>query len=96
MVVTRDLITKTKDILADAVSAINIQVGAEISFETVEQLAEEIGAEKIPVRTFNLVGWCFTKGEQIIELGEKRDLGEHRYFFVDIDQAMLDFKATYG
>ncbi|HAT1311767.1 TPA: pseudouridine synthase, partial [Corynebacterium striatum] len=53
MEATGHLITSHLQIPADAVAHGDIQAVAEIPFSVLEELAEEVGAEKIPVHTLS-------------------------------------------
>ena len=53
---TRELITNHMEIPADAVARSDIQAAAEIPFSVLDELTEEVGAEKILVRTLSRVG----------------------------------------
>ncbi|SPJ42276.1 hypothetical protein CHUV2995_03114 [Corynebacterium diphtheriae subsp. lausannense] len=65
---TRELITSHLQIPADVVAHGDIQAAAEIPFSVLDELAEEVGAEKIPVHALSRVGWYYTKADQIIAL----------------------------
>lgn len=73
---TTELITNHLEIPAGAVAHGEIQAGAEIPFSVLEELAEEVGAEKIPVHTLSRVGWHYTKADQIIALARQRGLSD--------------------
>ena len=53
---TRNLITNHLEIPADAAPHGEIQAAAEIPFSVLDEFAEEVGAEKIPVRTLSRIG----------------------------------------
>lgn len=92
---TRKLITNHLEIPADAAPHGEIQAAAEIPFSVLDELADEIGAEKIPVHTLSRVGWHYTKAEEIIALARKRGLSDWRYGGFDTDQVLADFRHTY-
>ena len=60
---TRNLITNHLEIPADAAPHGEIQAAAEIPFSALDELAEEVGAEKIPVHTLSRIGWHYTKAD---------------------------------
>ncbi|MCD4549161.1 pseudouridine synthase [Schaalia sp. lx-260] len=92
---TRELITNHLEIPADAASHGEIQAVAEIPFSVLDELAEEVWAEKIPVHTLSRVGWHYTKAEEIIALARQRGLSDWRYGGFDTGQVVADFHATY-
>lgn len=92
---TYELITNHLEIPADAVAHGDIQATAEIPFSLLEELAEEVGAEKIPVHTLSRIGWHYTKADQIIALVRQRGLSDWRYGGFDTDQVVADFRRTY-
>lgn len=92
---TYELITNHLEIPADAVAHGDIQATAEIPFSLLEELAEEVGAEKIPVHTLSRIGWHYTKADQIIALARQRGLSDWRYGGFDTDQVIADFRHTY-
>lgn len=94
---TGQLITSSLDIPAGALAHGDIQAGAEIDFATLETLAEELGAVKLPVRTLSRVGWFYTDGEQIIETARERGLSDWRHTGISesMDAAMEDFNSRY-
>ncbi|WP_246825743.1 hypothetical protein [Trueperella sp. HMSC08B05] len=53
---TRNLITNHLEIPADAAPHGEIQTAAEIPFIVLDEFAEEVGAEKIPVHTLSRIG----------------------------------------
>lgn len=91
------LITSPLDIPAGSLAHADIQAAAEIDFTTLETLASELGAVKLPVRTLSRVGWFFTNGEQIIDAARERGLSDWRHTGISesIDAAMEDFNARY-
>lgn len=95
MEATGHLITSHLQIPADAVAHGDIQAAAEIPFSVLEELAEEVGAEKIPVHTLSRVGWHYTKVDQIIALARQRGLSDWRYGGFGIGQVVSDFRHTY-
>ena len=56
MEATGHLITNHLEIPADAAPHGEIQAAAEIPFIVLDEFAEEVGAEKIPVRTLSRIG----------------------------------------
>ena len=95
MEATGHLITSHLQIPADAVAHGDIQAAAEIPFNVLDELAEEVGAEKIPIHTLSRIGWHYTKADQIIALAGQRGLSDWRYGGFDTDQVVADFRATY-
>ncbi|QCX47295.1 pseudouridine synthase [Arcanobacterium haemolyticum] len=95
MEATGHLITSHLQIPADAVAHGDIQAAAEIPFSVLEELAEEVGAEKIPVHTLSRVGWHYTKADQIIALARQRGLSDWRYGGFGTGQVVSDFRHTY-
>ncbi|MEW6903254.1 pseudouridine synthase [Trueperella pyogenes] len=94
---TGQLITSPLDIPAGALAHADIQAAAEIDFATLETIAVELGAVKLPVRTLSRVGWFFTGGEAIIDTARARGLSDWRHIGVSesMDAAMEDFNARY-
>lgn len=92
---TRNLITNHLEIPADAAQHGEIQTAAEIPFSVLDELAEEVGAEKIPIHTLSRIGWHYTKADQIITLARQRGLSDWRYGGFDTDQVVANFRATY-
>lgn len=92
---TRELITNHLEIPADAVARSDIQAAAETPFSVLDELTEEVGAEKIPVRTLSRVGGHYTKAGQIIALARQRGLSDWRYGGFDTGQVVADFRHTY-
>lgn len=92
---TRNLITNHLEIPADAAPHGEIQAAAEIPFSVLDGLAEEVGAEKIPVHTLSRVGGHYTKADQIIALARQRGLSDWRYGGLDTDQVLANFRTTY-
>lgn len=95
MEATRDLITNHLQIPADAIPHGDIQAAAEIPFTVLDELAEELGAEKIPVHTLSRIGWHYTKAEEIIAAARQRGLTNWRYAGFDTDQVVADFRHAY-
>lgn len=96
MEATQPLITKHLQIPADAWPHSSIQAAAEIPFSVLETLAEELGADKIPVRTLARIGWHYTKAEEIIARARQRGLSDWRYGGFDTEAVITDFRNTYG
>ena len=94
---TGQLITSPLDIPEGALAHADIQAAAEIDFATLETLAAELGALKLPVRTLSRVGWFFTDGEEIIKTALARGLSDWRHIGISesIDSAMEDFNSRY-
>ncbi|EGT5575130.1 TPA: pseudouridine synthase [Corynebacterium striatum] len=95
MEATGHLITSHLQIPADAVAHGDIQAVAEIPFSVLEELAEEVGAEKIPVHTLSCIGWYYTKADQIIALARQRSLSDWSYGGFDTGQVVANFRHTY-
>ncbi|MCG7369392.1 MAG: hypothetical protein E7L02_08895 [Cutibacterium avidum] len=92
---TRELVTNHLEIPADAAPHGEIQAAAEIPFSVLDELAEEVGAEKIPVHTLSRIGWHYTKADQIIALARQRGLSDWRYGGFGTGQVVSDFRHTY-
>lgn len=92
---TCELITNHLEIPADAVAHADIQAAAEVPFSVLDELAGEVGAEKIPVHTLSRVGWHYTKADEIIALARQRGLSDWRYDGFDTGQVLADFRHTY-
>lgn len=92
---TRELVTNHLEIPADAVAHGDIQAAAEIPFSVLDELAEEVGAEKIPVHTLSRIGWHYTKADQIIALARQRSLSDWSYGGFDTGQVVANFRHTY-
>ncbi|MCQ9371187.1 pseudouridine synthase [Corynebacterium sp. 35RC1] len=93
---TRELITNHLEIPADVVAHGDIQAAAEIPFNVLDELAGEVGAEKIPAHRLSRVGWHYTKADEIISLARQRDLSDWRYGGFDTAQVVADFRHTYS
>ena len=94
---TGQLITSIAGIPEGALAHGDIQAGAEITFATLETLAEELGCLKLPVRTLSRVGWFYTDGEAIIAAARERGLSDWRHTGISesMDVAMEDFTSRY-
>ena len=89
---TKTLIASILNIPKDAAPHGDIQAEAGIDFETLEVLADELGAEKLAVKTMNRFGWHFTKADEIIALAKKRNLEDPTY---RIAQDIMDTEASF-
>ena len=90
-----NLITSILQIPADAMPHGDIQATAEIPFTVLEELAKELGAEKLPVHTLSRIGWHYTKADQIIALAKERGLSDWSYGCFEMEKVEKDFRAIY-